>query len=73
MSSTAAKLSPEALSALMTTGTNRRGSVVQLHPDSQVWEELFLAGMVGVSGGLTDKGSIAREKHADALLDDLLS
>lgn len=72
MSETAAPLSPEALSALMTTGTNRQGAVVQLHPDSLVWEELFLAGMVGVSGGLTSKGSIARERHSDALMDDLL-
>jgi hypothetical protein len=72
MPSTAAELSPEALSALMTTGTNRQGAMVQLHPDSPVWEELFLAGMVGVGGGLTQTGSITRQKHADELLDNLL-
>ena len=73
MPSTEATLSPEALSALMTTGTNRQGAMVHLHPDSPVWEELFLAGMVGVGGGLTQTGSITREKHADALLNDLFS
>lgn len=73
MSNTAAELSSDALSALMTTGTNRQGAVVQIHPDSVVWEELFMAGMVGIGGGLTQSGSIARERHADSLLDDLMS
>jgi hypothetical protein len=73
MPSTEATLSPEALSALMTTGTNRQGAMVQLHPDSTVWEELFLAGMVGVGGGLTQTGSVTRQRHADALMDDLFS
>lgn len=60
----------EALAALMTTGTNRVGSQVCC-PDPAVWAELKDAGLIGDGGGLTRAGSITRERHADALMDQL--
>lgn len=64
-------LSPEAVSALLTTGTNRQGSVPQLPADSPVWVELRAAGLVGERDGLTRAGSIARQREAYRLMDDL--
>lgn len=65
-----AGLSREALSALMTTTSNRVGSRVYC-PDPQVWAELIDAGMIRDGGGLTRRGSITRERHADRLMDEL--
>lgn len=64
-------LSREALSVLMSTGTNRQGSVPQTLVTEEVREELEAAGMIGPGGGLTLRGSIAREKEADRLMDEL--
>lgn len=71
MSRIAVKVSPEAVSALLTTGTNRQGSVPQLAPGSPVWAELRAAGLVGERDGLTRLGSITRQREAQRLMDDL--
>lgn len=62
-------LSREAYAALMTVGSNRIGSRVCC-PDPATWQELIDAGMIRGGGGLTRAGSITRERHADALMDD---
>ncbi len=71
MSQTAKALSKEALSVLMSTGTNRQGAVPQTRITEEVREELEAAGMLGPGGGLTRSGSIAREREADRLMDEL--
>jgi len=63
-------LSREAKVVLMSTGTNRVGSRVYC-PDPAVWAELKDAGMIRDGGGLTRAGSIVRERHVTALLDEL--
>lgn len=70
MSETTEALSKEALSALMSTGTNRQGAVPTFMAE-EVREELVAAGMLGPGGGLTRSGSIAREREADRLMDEL--
>lgn len=70
MSQNTKALSKEALSALMSTGTNRQGAVPTFMTE-EVREELVAAGMLGPGGGLTRSGSIAREKEADRLMDEL--
>lgn len=65
------QLSPQALTALMNTGTNRQGSAVPVARGSALWRELEAAGMIRSGGGLTRAGSIARERHATRLLDEL--
>lgn len=70
MSQNTEALSKEALSALMSTGTNRQGAVPTFMTE-EVREELVAAGMLGPGGGLTRSGSIAREKEADRLMDEL--
>ncbi|HEU4752323.1 MAG TPA: hypothetical protein VFU47_04370 [Armatimonadota bacterium] len=71
MSEKTQALSKEALSVLMSTGTNRQGAVPQTHVPEHVREELEAAGMLGPGGGLTRSGSIAREREADRLMDEL--
>lgn len=67
----ATELSPEALTALMNTGTNRQGSAVPVARHSRVWAELKAAGMIRAGGGLTRAGSIVRERRVNQLLDDV--
>jgi hypothetical protein len=66
-----AGLSREALSALMSTGTNRQGAAVPVARGSEVWDELRAAGMIHEKGGLTRAGSIVRQREADRLMDEL--
>lgn len=65
------QLSREALSALMSVGTNRQGAAVPVARDSGVWDELKTAGMIRDGGGLTRAGSIVRQREADRLMDEL--
>lgn len=61
------KLSDAATTALVNTGTNRQGEVVQ--GSAAVLDELFGAGLVGQGNGLTRRGTIARERLATAALE----
>jgi hypothetical protein len=64
------ELSDRARIALVNTGTNREGARVPVTPgESMVWAELTEAGLIGAGGGLTRKGSIARERYTDRLMD----
>ena len=70
---TVAELSDRARIALVNTGTNREGARVPVTPsESMVWAELTGAGFVGLTGGLTRAGSIARERYMNQLMDKLL-
>lgn len=71
MSDTRDKLSREALTALMNVGTSRQGSAVPVARGGELFNELKAAGMIRNGGGLTRAGSIARERHANQLLDEL--
>lgn len=62
------QISEAAKQALLSTGTNRQGAV-PTHPMTQaVRQELEAAKLIGTSGGLTRRGTIARERLADAAL-----
>lgn len=61
-------LSPDATAALVNVGTNRQGTAVVVH-DSETFNELLFAGLIGPKGGLTRKGSIERERMMTRLLD----
>jgi hypothetical protein len=60
-------LSEAAKTALIDAGTNRVGAKV---PDVSMgtWVELKASGVIGVSGGLTNKGSVVRERLMDEKL-----
>lgn len=60
-------LSPDATAALVNVGTNRQGATV--HATGDAFWELEAAGLIGIKGGLTRKGSIEREKMVTRLLD----
>jgi hypothetical protein len=61
------KLSTEARTALLSANTSRQGAKV--YASYPVHQELVAAGLIGDGGGLTMRGTIAREKAVDALLD----
>lgn len=60
-------LSPAASSALVNASSNRQGTAVPATGD--VFWELEAAGLIGINGGLTRKGSIRREQIVTRLLD----
>lgn len=62
-------MSEQAKSALINTQSSKQGSVPQ--GSREVFEELRSAGLVGIQGGLTRKGTIERERIVNATLDEL--
>ena len=62
------KLSTAAQTALIRVGTNRQGAKV-LTTDAAVLRELTATGLIGVGNGLTMRGTIARERLVDALME----
>jgi hypothetical protein len=63
-----ANISQAAKDALYGAGTNRQGTKVQGTPE--VLAELDRAGLIGPGGGLTRSGTIARQRVADAKLEE---
>lgn len=62
-------LSKAAKTALINVGSSRQGTYV--YTDGQAeYDELQRAGLVGVNGGLTRKGTIARDQIVEERLDD---
>lgn len=61
-------MSEKALSALVNIGSRRRGTTVPASISHAVLAELSALGYIGPKGGLTDKGSVARQKIMDELL-----
>ena len=62
------KLSDPARKALHNVGTSRQGAKVTGVP-AFVLVELAHAGLIGAAGGLTQAGTIARERIVDASYD----
>jgi hypothetical protein len=61
------ELSIEGRQALLNVPGNRQGTKVQ-NVSVAVQAELFLAGLIGKTQGLTRKGTIVRERLLDAVL-----
>jgi len=66
-----AKLGPEAERALINVGTNRQGATLNAREPASVTEQLRMEGLIGRDGGLTQAGSIERERLVSRRLDDL--
>jgi hypothetical protein len=62
-------LSKEAAEALFNVGTNRQGATIAHNTPAVVVAELRTAGLIGFNLGLTRRGTIARERISNALLD----
>lgn len=56
------QISEAAKSALLSTGTNRQGAKPTHPMTADVKAELVTEGLIGTGGGLTRRGTIAREK-----------
>ena len=65
------KLSTTARTVLLTAGTNRQGAKTYPLENQTARAELRSAGLIGPDDGLTRKGSIARERIVDSLMDNL--
>lgn len=63
------QLSDAAKNALMNVGTNRIGAIVHPNLPAGVRMELYRAGFIGDSFGLTVAGSVARQRIVSAALD----
>lgn len=63
-------LSEAAKTALINAGSNAQGTKVCANT-REVVAELKDAGLIGIQGGLTRKGTIAREKLVNAKLDEM--
>jgi hypothetical protein len=64
------ELSTAARTALLSAGTSRQGAKTYPRENQAVRAELLAAGLIGDNDGLTMRGTIAREKAVDALLDE---
>jgi hypothetical protein len=62
------QMSEAAKKALINVGTNRQGATVD-DVALNVWYEMYSAGLIGVGGGLTRKGTIVRERLMSAELE----
>ena len=65
----AVKLTEAATQALLSVDTLRQGATPRGHLTEDTFEELKLAGLLGKGGGLTRRGTVARQRLVDTLLD----